>query len=569
MHKLRKRLSVLMLGVLLMFGCSNQVVAKEATTDVKTTGDTSLEAAKDSVVQVVIDYVDEQGNIYILKSGSGFLISNNVVITNNHLVTLTEEEKVAAGTYLTGLLGKEISFVQTESGNVAAYQVSVVVLRDVMITATVNSYSSKEMDLGILNLSDTMKRSTAVLGDSDQIEADSTVYTIGYKTVSAMSGSETELLAQDDLKTKEGTFTGLSDDTGITCVTHTAAIKEGSAGGILTDEQGHVLGMNIYESSRPEGSNTYRSLAVNEIKTLLDSCEVTYQEAAQIASADTNTEINEAATGDVDTTLLDNYIVNLNMLSENDYTSESYMTLETALANARAVKGDEGATQEEVDLAVTELEQAKASLVKAKHVNWPVIIAVIVAVVAVITALVLYILKIKGVIGGKKQPEHLMTLSEIQQQQMRPSVPDVAIPKPRQTNVSRPMAGGTSGDMNGTTVLQPMSVQEGTVVLGVSGSVTNAYLTRRNTSEKITINCDEFILGKDQVSANYCILNNPSISRRHAKIVKRAGAYYIVDLHSTNFTYLNGKIVMADEEVEIKNGDVIRLSNEEFSFNIS
>lgn len=56
------------------------------------------------------------------------------------------------------------------------------------------------------------------------------------------------------------------------------------------------------------------------------------------------------------------------------------------------------------------------------------------------------------------------------------------------------------------------------------------------------------------------------VSRSHADIISRSGRYFIMDLNSKNRTFVNGMPIPAQQEVEIHNGDAIRLANEEFEF---
>lgn len=72
-----------------------------------------------------------------------------------------------------------------------------------------------------------------------------------------------------------------------------------------------------------------------------------------------------------------------------------------------------------------------------------------------------------------------------------------------------------------------------------------------------------FSIGKS--SASY-IVSNPTVSRRHAVIIKQGEKYFIQDENSVNHTYVNGQIIGAKLPVELHEGDIIRLSNEEFTF---
>lgn len=54
-----------------------------------------------------------------------------------------------------------------------------------------------------------------------------------------------------------------------------------------------------------------------------------------------------------------------------------------------------------------------------------------------------------------------------------------------------------------------------------------------------------------------------AISRFHAQILRRGETFVVVDLHSRNFTYLNGKRLTGGEEAEVRSGDSIRLCDVE------
>ncbi len=103
-----------------------------------------------------------------------------------------------------------------------------------------------------------------------------------------------------------------------------------------------------------------------------------------------------------------------------------------------------------------------------------------------------------------------------------------------------------------------------TTALGLNSD--GFILMRKNGSEKITINKPEFYIGKERAKVDYCITNNNSVSRRHAKIKVRAGKCYISDLGSTNCTYINGTKLSPNQEVALIPGDKVKLSNEEFEY---
>ena len=63
-------------------------------------------------------------------------------------------------------------------------------------------------------------------------------------------------------------------------------------------------------------------------------------------------------------------------------------------------------------------------------------------------------------------------------------------------------------------------------------------------------------------AGNDLLLDEPTASRRHAALERRAGRWYVVDLGSTNGTYINGRRVTAPAPLE--RGDELRFANARF-----
>ncbi len=53
---------------------------------------------------------------------------------------------------------------------------------------------------------------------------------------------------------------------------------------------------------------------------------------------------------------------------------------------------------------------------------------------------------------------------------------------------------------------------------------------------------------------------DPEVSRQHARLELVRGVLYLADLHSSNGTFLNGK-VLSDESIEVRPGDDIDVGN--------
>lgn len=101
----------------------------------------------------------------------------------------------------------------------------------------------------------------------------------------------------------------------------------------------------------------------------------------------------------------------------------------------------------------------------------------------------------------------------------------------------------------------------------LSGKVrSRAVLIRNINNTQIPINSPVFKMGKSPDANNYCLSDNPAISRCHACILHKNNRYYIIDNNSTNHTYVNGIKLQPHKEYAISSNDKIKMANESFCF---
>ena len=106
-----------------------------------------------------------------------------------------------------------------------------------------------------------------------------------------------------------------------------------------------------------------------------------------------------------------------------------------------------------------------------------------------------------------------------------------------------------------------------TVVLSnESGAMSHRYLVRLKSGERIGLTSEPFLIGKDMRYCNYTVTDNSAVSRKHAKIIREDDCDYVVDLNSTNKTYVNGQRIPVERQVQIFSGARLRFANEEFIF---
>ncbi len=80
--------------------------------------------------------------------------------------------------------------------------------------------------------------------------------------------------------------------------------------------------------------------------------------------------------------------------------------------------------------------------------------------------------------------------------------------------------------------------------------------------KKYILDEEEFTIGRDV--KNNIVVDLDNVSRRHAKIICKAGKCFVVDLGSTNGTYLNDQEVL--EETPLRSGDYVKVGGSIFKF---
>ena len=115
------------------------------------------------------------------------------------------------------------------------------------------------------------------------------------------------------------------------------------------------------------------------------------------------------------------------------------------------------------------------------------------------------------------------------------------------------------------TLLHDESISDNTIILGTPLG-DRAYLQSHSCpSEKIIISKPSLLMGRLADSVDYIIRNN-AVGKIHSEIVKKDESYFIIDLNSVNGTYINNERIVCNTEAKLKNGDIITLANESYTF---
>lgn len=105
---------------------------------------------------------------------------------------------------------------------------------------------------------------------------------------------------------------------------------------------------------------------------------------------------------------------------------------------------------------------------------------------------------------------------------------------------------------------------EATVILNAPKRLVMS-IVRNRTGEIREVNKTPFVMGKSS-GCDYIIDANPTISRRHAQIIKENGEYYLEDLGSSNYTYVNEEEIK--KPVRVTHNMEFRMSDEDFRITV-
>lgn len=100
----------------------------------------------------------------------------------------------------------------------------------------------------------------------------------------------------------------------------------------------------------------------------------------------------------------------------------------------------------------------------------------------------------------------------------------------------------------------------------VMSEVRAKYVLRRTGGQKLPLDKDVMIIGRQEGVADILIHENTSVGRQHARLIQIDSGYAVKDLKSVNGTFVNDKKVIPEQPIALVDGDVLRISNECFTF---
>lgn len=563
---------------------------------------------RDSIVQVVMVYcVDSEngGGSYVISSGTGVVVADNVVATQTLTTQVTDAMIPDLSTYINGVTGKTIEF-KKES---IVFGVSVYD-KDLKQAKFVQCSAVNIGDVTLLIPGEDIKRPMVTMEYGSSLAVGNPVTCYGFPTPTDFMTAGVPLYRDSDLIIKAGQIAAYDEP----IIVDDTVLEAGSAGGVMTDANGNFIGLLFYaeaDAAQLRG----QAISVEYIRTCLDK-----QGIVGYKNVKEDNEVVAPTTEETVTPTIDKTKLRDTIDSAKEYLSDE--SVMEAVEQAKSIMNSIDATQEQIDQSQKNLEDAiNAAKDKANSSKTWIIIVIIVAVIVIAVVVVVLVLVLKNngkkkkdeitILGGQPTPSSQLGMGGYQQgvsgafppngannyqpnmpnaqpmmnqqmpnqqmpnqammnqQMMNQQMPQQQQQQQMQPNFNYGQAQMQMSAAKETTVLNVAAAQmKGTTVLGTPQAKISGYIMRCKDSRKNCINSVEYIIGKDPARVSYLIQDNGSISRAHAKIVKKGMDYYIVDMDSTNYTYLNGTRVVPGEEKLLKNSDIIRLSDEEFVFTI-
>lgn len=551
-----RRILTLAVALCMMLMMTLPVMAEDETNNLTATDD-----PRDSIMLMTLGIEDDNGTYHPYKGGTCFLINDEYVLTNKHVVTVFDQDELNDLREISG-----IPDMQATDSHIKLY---LYVNRDMKVAATMHdSVNSSDMDFAAVKLAEKIyDRKPVALGDSDAIQTKDTVYAMGFP---ADSVSTKNYNTKDDVSTVEGAISKLTVTGNVDIIEHTAPLNLGNSGGPLLDKDDNVVGLNTFIA----GKKNY-SIQINYIKKGLDTFGIPYVTGSINPEPDPDPEPEPGPIVEPDkpdnTAILNelqSVVDEAKATDTENCTEESVKALNDSIGAAEAVLANDSAEAAAIQGATDDLNDAITNLEEKSGPNMMMIIFIVAAVVLLVVIIIVAV-----VMSGKKKKSS-------------------QVPNPGPASGPRPNPGPIPSNMNGNDGYgavdsfakpgpspQPQTMPEGagettlldagageTTLLSNAGS---AYLIRKKNGEKIAVNVQNFKLGKERRKVNYCISDNTSVSRVHCEIVKKGTDYYVTDQGATNFTFVNGIQLSPHKETLLSDQSVLKLSDEEFEFHLS
>lgn len=387
-------------------------------------------------------------------------------------------------------------------------QIQFLLAPDITITASVISQGS-DLPYALLTPAAPLNNSECLkLGSIASASRKDTAYLYGYNLEMSLLGLTEVSSGTPVLRT--GTITSAeTDPAAISCDMEG---ESGCAGAPLLDEQGHVLGMFYHTKDNLE------ILPADTIRTILETLNISYR------STDPASDYNVA--DDTIKKELSDLLKECQQdvtAHEAEYSAKTLKNYKAAISSAMSVMESTDSTRDNYQESIDALTAAREKL-KPRNFTIRILQLILLGILLFIAFL--------NIRQLKKSNKLLYSLH------------------PEQSNHDA----------------APLSPDSRTLSQDKQSENRQSSLCRMDTGESIPLSRQALRLGKASEQVDYCITDNPAVSRYHAAIVYKEKRYYIVDNHSTNHTKVNGSVIPPNFPVALENGDLISLADVKFQF---
>ena len=559
-----------------------------------------MQIADDDIMQIRIGYQFDDGSFDEWARGTAFVVGSRYLLTRQSLINT----KTESGLYKKILKEKD-----------ELYKRIGVSLSDEVTTEKHIKFYVEDRDGHTLPVSDTsIKSGMGLVVLKNALENVPPIVFADPNKTGFAEGMQVNLKAAGnmngrcDVVTLSGTVVANEDKSASFSFT-VDSTGSNIDGAPLYNDDGHVIGMVS------AGGDVMTGYTINALETFLSTNGVQYRsieqiekELAEIERQAKEAEMAENGEGKIDFSDLEAAIKAAESIEDlSGYTEETAEPFSAALEEAKKVMANEEATQEEIDAAAKSLKTAQGALEEKKSILESLPIVPIAAAIAAIIVAVTVILVIKKKkddddddddeyeekpkkqekksqkrSGGRKE-EKRSTSSSSRSYMNDDDYSDSSSYKGEYVNddgldiTHRSARRGrrvTEEDASPSlSYADYYDDPDGKVsVLDEDGSSDTTllskktYLIRKDNGKRIPIVKDKFVIGKERKKVDYCIGGNPTVSRTHCRLRLINDQFYIEDLDSSNFTYVDGNQIPANKPVLLEDGATIKLSNVEFEF---
>ena len=219
-------------------------------------------AAKKGVVEINLDYIDENGDEYVITTGSGFLIDDHYAVTLAHILKPDDD-----------VLEIYAEVFEIDEDTLLDRIIIKVCANERSTEASVYT-SDYDTDLAVLRLDSSISgcKALPILSSSTLTSSDD-CYSLGYSSTVTQYSDPSEVI------THHGVFKRIETLDGVEYVISSMDLSSGNAGGPLVDENGSVIGVLAGQMADNSDNMECYAISSDSLMDILDQSGTPYRNA--------------------------------------------------------------------------------------------------------------------------------------------------------------------------------------------------------------------------------------------------------------------------------------------------